>query len=283
MLRVLPWLSLTGTWLESRQFSYHLGTDLNGRAYPGLGGKGIDGGVRLTFLDGRITVSSVRFETIGTNVAAGISTAARDELIPFNARPFVGPNDFADRKSLGHELEAFCSPTPNITARVTYASSATTLTNFYPLLTARYAEAIATAKSRGLDPDTTFPFTQQYLEDAADNAPGTRHSVSFTGRYSFTAGALKGLALGTNARFQQGKPIGGISVAGVTVIPAKQTDGTDVFSPFATYRKKFRHTTWTTQVNVQNLFNRVSYQGNNDRNNRLTDPRQYVFSNSFGF
>ena len=283
MLRVLPWLSLTGTWLESHQLSDHLGTDLNGRAYPGLGGKGTDGGVRLTFLDGRITVSSVRFETIGTNVAAGISTAARDELIPFNARPFVGTNDFADHKSLGHELEAFCSPTPNITARVTYASSATTLTNFYPLLTACYAEAIATAKSRGLDPDTTFPFTQQYLEDAADNAPGTRHSESFTGRYSFTAGALKGLALGTNARFQQGKPIGGISVAGVTVIPAKQTDDTDVFSPFATSRKKFRHTTWTTQVNVQNLFNRVSYQGNNDRNTRLTDPRQYVFSNSFGF
>ena len=149
MLRVLPWLSLTGTWLESRQFSDNLGTDLNGRAYPGLGGKGVDGGVRLNVLDGRITVSYVRFETIGTNVAAGISTAARDELIPFNARPFVGTTDFADRKSLGHELEAFFSPTPNITARVTYASSATTLTNFYPLLTARFAEAIATAKARG--------------------------------------------------------------------------------------------------------------------------------------
>ena len=36
-------------------------------------------------------------------------------------------------------------------------------------------------------------------------------------------------------------------------------------------------------MNVQNVFNRVSYQGNNYRNNRLTDPRQYVFSNSFGF
>ena len=147
------------------------------------------------------------------------------------------------------------------------------LTNFYPLLTARFAEAIATAKARGLNPDTTFPFTEQYLEDAADNAPGTRHSMSFTGRYSFTEGVVKGLALGCNARFQQGKPIGGISVAGVNVIPAKQTDDTYVFSPFATYRKKFRHTTWTAQVNVQNVFNRVSYQGNNYRNNRLTDPR----------
>lgn len=283
VLRVLPWLSLTGTWLESRQFSDNLGTDLNGRAYPGLGGKGFDGGARLNFLDGRITVSYVRFETIGTNVAAVVSTSATTELAPFNARPFVGTNDFADRKSLGHELEAFFSPTPNITARVTYASSATRLTNFYPLLTARYAEAVATAKSRGLNPDTTFPFTQQYLEDAADNAPGTRHSMSLTGRYSFTEGVIKGFALGCNARFQQGHPIPGISVAGVTVIPAKQTDDIYVFSPYATYRKRFRQTTWTAQLNVQNAFDRVSYQGNNYRNNRLTDPRQYVFSNSFGF
>lgn len=283
VLRVLPWLSLTGAWLESRQFSDNLGTDLNGVAYPGLGGKGVDGGVRLTFLDGRITASYVRFETIGTNVASGISTAARDELQPFNARPFVGTNDFVDRKALGHELEAFFSPTPNLTARLTYSSSGTTLTNFYPLLTARFAEAIAAAKSRGLNPDATFPFTQQYLQDAADNAPSNRRAMSFTGRYSFAAGPLRGLALGLGARYQMGKPIAGISVAGVTVIPSKYTDDQYVFSPFASYRRRFGRITWSTQVNVQNAFDRVSFQGGNYRNNRLTDPRQVVLTNSFGF
>src|SRR5204862_6087830 len=30
VVRVLPWFSLTGTWLESRQFSDNVGTDLNG-------------------------------------------------------------------------------------------------------------------------------------------------------------------------------------------------------------------------------------------------------------
>jgi outer membrane receptor protein involved in Fe transport len=283
VLRVLPWLSLTGTWLESRQFSDNLGTDLNGVAYPGLGGKGFDGGARLNFLDGRITVSYVRFETIGTNVATTISTAARDEIAPFNARPFVGTNDFVDRKSLGHEIEAFFSPTPNITARLTYSSSATTLTSFYPLLRARYDEAIATAKSRGLNPDTSFPRTAEYLQDAADNAPTPRHSMSFTGRYSITAGPLQGLALGGNARFQQGKAIAGISVAGVQVIPAKTTDDIYVISPFASYRKRFERFTWTTQVNVQNVFDRVSNQGVNRTFARFTAPRQYVFTNTVGF
>lgn len=283
VVRVLPWLSLTGTWLESRQFSDNVGTDLNGVAYPGLGGKGFDGGLRLNLLDGRLTVSYVRFETIGTNVATTISTAARDEVAPFNARPFVGTNDFVDRKSLGHELEAFFSPTPAITARLTYSSSATTLTSFYPLFRARYAEAITTAKARGLNPDTAFPLTAQYLQDAADNAPTPRHAMSFNGRYSFTAGALRGLALGANARFQQGHTIGGISVAGQVVIPAKFTDDIYVISPFASYRRKFGRVTWTTQVNVQNVFDRMSYQGGNYRNNRLTDPRQYVFTNTLGF
>ncbi len=57
VLRVLPWLSFTGAWLESRQFSENLATDLNGLPFPGLGGKGIDAGVRVNILDGRVTVA----------------------------------------------------------------------------------------------------------------------------------------------------------------------------------------------------------------------------------
>jgi outer membrane receptor protein involved in Fe transport len=283
VLRVLPWLSFTGAWLESRQFSDNVGTDLNGEPFPGLGGKGIDGGVRLNLMEGRITVSYVRFSTVGTNVGVGISTAARDELIPFNARPFVGTQDFRDRKTLGHEVEAFFSPTPTLTARLTYASSYVTFTNFYPLLSARYAEAIANAKSRGLDPAAVFPLTEQFFEDAVDLSGDSRHAMSFTGRYTFLSGPLKGLSLGGAARYQQGKPIAGISVAGVQVIPPKYTDDQYVVSPFVSYRRKFGPVTWTGQLNVQNVFDRVSYQGLNYRNNRLTDPRQFVISNSLTF
>ncbi|MBI4624215.1 MAG: hypothetical protein HY736_13490 [Verrucomicrobia bacterium] len=89
--------------------------------------------------------------------------------------------------------------------------------------------------------------------------------------------------LGGAARFQQGKAINGISVAGVEVIPDKFTDDVYVFSPFASYRRKFGRVTWAGQINVQNVFDRVSYQGLNYRNNRLTDPRQFVFTNTFTF
>ncbi len=282
VVRVLPWFALTGAWLESKQFSDNVGTDLNGRPFPGLGGEGYDVGARINFLDGRITVSYVRFNTTGTNVAVGVSTAATAELAPFNVRAFNGAQDFRDRQTVGHEIEAFFSPTPNITARLTYASSTVTFTNFYPLLTERYAEAVALARSRGQNPDTLFPLTQQFFEDAE---PGSsdRHSMSFTGRYSFTDGPLKGFAIGGSARYQQGKPIAGISVAGQEVIPDKMTDDIYLVSPFVSYRRKFGKVNWTGQLNVQNVFDRVSYQGLNYRNNRLTDPRQVVLTSTFGF
>jgi len=56
-----------------------------------------------------------------------------------------------------------------------------------------------------------------------------------------------------------------------------------VVSPFASYRRKWRNLSWTGQLNIQNVFNRVSYQGTNYRNNRLTEPRQFVVTNTFGF
>ena len=282
VVRVLPWLSLTGAWLQSYQFSDNVGTDLNGGPFPGLGGKGIDGGARLTFLDGRVTASYVRFRTVGTNVAGAVSTAARDELAPFNARPFVGVQDFRDRKSLGHEVEVFFSPSPQLTTRVAYSSSQLAFTSFYPLLTARLAEAVATARARGRNPAGLFPATEQFFADA-DSGIVPRHTLNFTSRYSFTTGPLRGLALGGSARFQQGKPIAGISVAGMQVIPDKTTDDQYVFSPFASYRRKFGRVAWTGQINVQNVFDRVSYQGLNYRNNRLTEPRQVIFTNTFGF
>jgi hypothetical protein len=224
----------------------------------------------------------VRFKTTGTNVAVAVNTGATAELAPYNAQPFNGAQDFRDRKTLGHEVEAFFSPTPNITARLTYASSNVTFTNFYPLLTARYQEAIAAAKAGGRDPATLFPLTEQFFDDA-DPSGVTRHSMSFTGRYSFVEGTLKGLAIGGSARYQQGHSIAGISVGTTEVIPDKFTDDMYVISPFVSYRHKFGRVTWTGQVNVQNVFDRVSYQGNNYRNNRLTDPRQVVLSNSFTF
>lgn len=282
VLHALPWLSFTGAWLESRQFSDNVGTDLDGRPYPGLGGKGIDAGARLNLLDGRVTLSYVRFRTVGTNVAAAIATAARDELLPYNAQPFASTQDFRDRKTIGHEVEAFFSPTRNLTGRISYSSSHVSYTNFYPLLNARYREAVATARAHGLDPTALFPQTEQFFADADPNGI-PRHTLSFTSRYSFTTGPLQGLALGGAARYQQGHAINGISVAGVEVIPDKFTDDQYVFSPFASYRRKFGRLTWTAQLNVPNVFNRVSYQGNNYRNNRLTDPRQFVLTNTVGF
>jgi outer membrane receptor for ferric coprogen and ferric-rhodotorulic acid len=41
--------------------------------------------------------------------------------------------------------------------------------------------------------------------------------------------------------------------------------------------------TWTTQLNVNNVFDRVTEQGTAYRFVRYTNPRQFIFSNTLTF
>ena len=67
-----------------------------------------------------------------------------------------------------------------------------------------------------------------------------------------------------------------INVGGQEVLPAKVTDSQYVVSPFASYRRKWRDFTCAFQVNVNNLFDKVTDQGTAYRYTRWTDPRQIV-------
>ena len=56
-----------------------------------------------------------------------------------------------------------------------------------------------------------------------------------------------------------------------------------IFGAFASYRHTFGRIKWTGQLNVNNVFDRVTARGTY-RNARFSpDPRQYVLSNSFAF
>ena len=283
VFKLFNWLSLTGAWLESTQFTDNLGSDLDGNPIPGLNGEGIDGGARLNFLDGRITLSYVRFKTIGGNVPSGISAAARTELNLLLPTPFPGTGDFRDRKSMGHEIEAFFSPTPNLTARLTLSSSSVTFTNFYPLLQEKLAIAQAAAKARGLDPAAATPTSIQFLEDAPNADPVERQNASITGRYSFTQGRLKGLAIGASSRYAEGRFRAAINIAGTEVLPRAKTKDEYLINAFVSYRRKFGRVNWSGQLNVNNLLNEVNEQGSAYRFVRYTEPRRIAVTNTFAF
>jgi len=126
--------------------------------------------------------------------------------------------------------------------------------------------------------------TQQYLADAeAADTTANRKNTNLTSRYTFTQGALHGVAIGGSVRYIFGKPWAPITVGGQTVLPAKDTDDYYVVSPFASYRRRFGKTTWTAQVNVNNLLAKVTDQGTAYRYTRWSDPRQIITTDSVSY
>ncbi len=103
-----------------------------------------------------------------------------------------------------------------------------------------------------------------------------RETANITTRYSFTEGRLRGLAIGTSARYAKGKPRAALSSGGVVVLPATRTDDYVLVNPFASYRRKLLNRNWTLQLNVNNVLGLNSDQGNSYTWPRKTEPRQFI-------
>ena len=275
----LTWLSLTAGYFESSQFSDNYGLDLDGNALQPLNGEGHDFSARFHLFGGRLEPSITYFETRQENLNASISTIVRDELAPFLAVPFVNTVDYRDRVSTGWEFQVVANLTRNWTLSANYSNNETAFTRFYPLLQSRLAEARATARARGLNPDDATIETRDYLAEEEGNVSAIKRSTaSLTTRYTFTQGALKGFAAGVGARYQQGKPWTNVVVGGVEILPAIETKEIILTNPFFSYRRKFGPTNWTFQLNINNVFDRRINQGNSYRWPRYTEPRQFVYT-----
>jgi outer membrane receptor for ferric coprogen and ferric-rhodotorulic acid len=274
---VTPWVSLTGGYFESSLFSDNVGLDLNGRALAPRTGEGADYCVRFNLLDQRVSLNLTYFQNTAENISSGVAATVQTELTPFLAVPFVNTTDYRDRGTTGYEIELVTNLTRNWTVRGSFAANEVSFTRFYPLLREKLGQAKAAAASRGLNADNATGVTQQFIADAeAADTTANRKNTSLTSRYTFTQGALRGVAIGGSVRSIFGKPWAAIAVGGQTVLPAKDTEDYYVISPFASYRRKFGKTTWTAQINVNNLFDKVTDQGSAYRYTRWSDPRQII-------
>ena len=281
---VTPWVSLTGGYFESSLFSDNVGLDLNGRALAPRTGEGTDYSIRFNLLDQRVSLNLTYFQNTAENISSGVAGTVSTELNPFLAVPFVNTTDYRDRGTTGYELELVTNLTRNWTVRGSFAANEVSFTRFYPLLREKLGEARATAARRGLNADNATVVTQQYLADAeAADTTANRKNTNLTSRYTFTQGALRGLSVGGSMRYVFGKPWAAINVGGQTVLPAKDTDSYVVVSPFVSYRAKWRRTSWTAQVNVNNLFDKVTDQGTAYRYTRWSDPRQIITTVSVSY
>jgi len=284
VFRILPWLGLGAGYFESSLFTDSAGTDLKGLPRQPRTGEGVDYSLRFNFLDERINATITRFETVAENNAVGLSAAAQLELnavLPANQQ-LIGTGDYRDQTSEGYEAEIQLNLTRQWTVRATYSMSQVIFTRFFPLTGDALSLARTAAQQQGLSPDEATQLTAQFLSDQEGAASRVRReTASLVTRYSFDRGELKGLALGVSTRYALGKlrvnnP--GNTVAGRILYPAGRTNDHVLVNPFASYRRKLFGRTWTLQVNVNNVFDLRSDQGNNWTWPRFTDPRQYITS-----
>ena len=286
VFKVTPWLALTGTYQESSLFTDNFGTDILGRALKPRSGHGEDYGVRFTWGD-RLHASFVYYDNVNENVPLpGISAAVQNEIRALVGATLAGTVDTKDEASRGIEFEVTTNFTPNWTSSLNFSRFLVHPGNTYPQLKLLIADAQEIARSRGLNPETATASSLNLVRDADADAGAAgmvkvsipRRTGSFVTRYTFREGIARGLSLGTAVRYFDGKPRVAAVVDGVQVLPEPITKQHLTVSPFASYRRKIGRLTWTGQINVNNIFNRITDQGAQYRYPRYTEPRQYIYT-----
>jgi outer membrane receptor for ferric coprogen and ferric-rhodotorulic acid len=281
---VLPWASVTAGYFESSQFSDNYGLDLNGTALDPLTGEGSDYSLRLHFLEDRIHFTATYFQTKQENLGSSIDAATQAELNPLLSRPLTNLVDYRDRTSSGWEYQLTTNITRNWTLDAKYGRNVSKFTRFFPLTQEKIAEAQATARSRGLNPESATIVTRQFLDDQDGNASAQRRiTASVATRYRFSEGWLKGFTAGVAARYTLGKPWVNLVIAGVEVLPARDTESFWLTNPFFSYSRRFGRTNCTLQLNINNVFDVHSNQGNSYRWPGFTEPRQFVWTGTVAF
>ena len=56
------------------------------------------------------------------------------------------------------------------------------------------------------------------------------------------------------------------------------TEDTLTVNPFVSYQRKIGRITWVAQVNVNNVFEKITDQGAQYRYPRFTEPRQFIYT-----
>ena len=287
VFKVTPWLALTGTYQESSLFTDNFGTDLFGKPLKPRSGHGEDYGVRFTW-DTRLHASFVYYDNVNENVPLpGLSAAVQNEMRALVGSVLAGNVDTKDEASRGIEFEV----TTNFTAQLDEFAHVFAIrgpsgehlraAQDAPPGGARYRQQSRPESGRG-DGDHDRPRAAgrrrrgrgghgARLDPAADGqlwSPAT----------PFLEGAVRGISLGTAVRYYDGKPRVAAIVDNVQVLPDTTTKQQLTVSPFVSYRRKIGRITWTGQVNVNNIFNRITDQGAQYRYPRFTEPRQFIYT-----
>jgi outer membrane receptor for ferric coprogen and ferric-rhodotorulic acid len=294
VLRLLSWVSASAGYFQSSLFNDHpndYGIALQGEPFGPRVGRGQDYSLRFNALNDRLYATATYYRTSAKNNFQNVSAATIKELngllSPTGPLAIIGNKDSTDQDSHGFEFELVGNPTPNWTVRATFADNHTNPIVSFPRLNQLLVQAEAIAKSKGLDPNVATATTQAFMA-GIDGTTATfrprERSASLTTRYIFTEGKLRGLLIGTSMRYRMGFPVTAqLQVGGMNVLNPYNTPDDLVVNPFVAYTRKFGWQKWELRLTANNVFDRVSNQGNNPNVPRYTEPRRVIGSATLAF
>ena len=247
-------------------------------------GKGDDISVRLSFLGGRVLINGTHYNNFRDNDRIATAPAnVRDEMIAlFPTTFFFTGTDTQKTTSEGVEVEMVANVTPNWRLMFNFAKNELVTEERLPQLKSFQAEA----KQNG----QATPFTDAYVLTMPDGVPTagfTKHRANILTRYTFTAGAAKGLFVGggINWRDQTFRGAADLNRDGRTEIGPESLWSPSYYlaSFMGGYTTKIFERRTTFQLNVDNLFDRDYYTSNGASNGFWGNPRSFKLSAAVEF
>jgi outer membrane receptor protein involved in Fe transport len=270
--KLTNWASVVAGYAESFEYAGAGRVALDGGSLPLQGGEGWEVGGRFRFLDGKLNASFIYYHNDRTNMSlGGRSTEINDIWVNLGAQ-YSGRNvpNYTDTESFrarGREFEVVANPTRNLTLSANYSRGTAIQTEGYAATRAYYEANLATwqAEAAKLTDPTAATRVQSNIASIKSIVEGYtegrvrpdnyKYTANLAARYSFSAGRLKGLAVGGGANLrgarlignENGRPFDYLWGGGYTLVSA-----------YASYSFKLRDGTLRLQANVSNLLDRQS-------------------------
>jgi len=244
-------------------------------------GVGYDAGIKLNFLDGRITASLGNFATEQQNVLDSLNgskagaIAAIWNSVDLNRAPPATWTGFKNTKTVGYELQLVGNPTRNLRLMVTGSKNLTTTASRGADVFAYVDRHLPEWRQKASTPvisnlgDTVGDMVKIVTDEVANDKTQiglrqTRNSewqLSGVGRYKFDeTSRLKGFAIGSAFTWRDAPAIGFAVLPGTQLFDIRRpffgsdylnVDGWIEYSRFL----RNRRVRWETQLRAENLTN----------------------------
>lgn len=289
VLHVTKWLGLTYSYTTN----VSPGTESNGifgQRVPHSTGESQDFGVRLSLLDGQLSISLLHYVTkevgsIINGTTVGLPQTTIDAIEDIMLEHGVTSNNpigsggawtTSDREARGEELLVVGQITPAWTVRLSATRNINRLTNIAPEWKAYFASreslyqqhsALAPLSGSGNTigqrlEEVRTSFALLNTRENVQQFPSSEFDVRLTTKYAFNAprwGKLKGFSAGGNYRWASAPIVGYYKNANNTFDVNRYYRGSEetTIDLFLTYERKLsKHIDWKIQLNVDNVFDK---------------------------